>query len=121
MIDCDLPTLNDYIQLERGNKYVAATLKKRTTLSVCWIAKNKDFILPVNTCFDIEINWYRKNNKHDSDNVFFGIKFVLDGIVKAGKLRGDGRKHINNISNKIHTDKAINLNYCTIEFVEIKK
>ena len=115
-IDANLPTLNEYIDLERSSRYGAATLKKNATNKVCLFA-NRMQKLP-EKLFDIEIHWIRTNNKHDADNVFFGVKFILDGIVKAGKLKSDGRKHIRNISHKIETSKETETNFCIVKFIE---
>ena len=37
-INSELPTLNDYIKAERGNKFAAAKLKKNATEGVAWYA-----------------------------------------------------------------------------------
>ena len=40
----------------------------------------------------IEISWFLANQRRDPDNVSAGKKFILDALVKAGILRGDGWK-----------------------------
>ena len=121
-----LPTLNEYIEAERtvltrtkkGNITLGATFKKKATAKVEHSAIHQ-IIEPLTGLYDIEINWVRTNNRHDADNVFFAIKFILDGIVKAGKLSGDGRKNIRNIYNNIRTDRDATGHYCTVIFKEI--
>lgn len=119
-INSSLPTLNEYIEAERRNKFAAAKLKKNATECVEWYAQAQAVILPKNTLFDIEIDWYRKDNRHDSDNVFFGVKFILDGLVKVKKLQNDGRKSIRNIRNNIITDKNSNSHFCIVKFNEVE-
>lgn len=65
---------------------------------------------------DIVITWTVTDNKTDPDNQYSSCKFLLDGIVKAGLLAGDGRRFIRNIHNKIETkDKPC----ITVDFIEI--
>lgn len=113
-VNYELPTLNEYINLERRNKYAAAKLKKVKTESVAFLAKAQCVKLE-NILYDIEVTWYRKNKKHDADNVYFSIKFILDGLVKAKILQSDGRKNIRDISHKIRPDSH---NYCIVIFKE---
>jgi len=100
----ELPTLNEYINTERTSRYKAAKMKRvNTNMCAVWAG-----ILPrLEGLFDVEISWETENNRHDSDNIFFGVKFILDGLVisqqhKGSKLK-DGRKNIRNISHKIET------------------
>lgn len=107
IIPIPLITLNQYIFIERGNKFNAAKKKKELTAKVAQYAKslNIDF----NGLYDLEITWTTPNNKTDADNTYFAQKFILDGIVAAGKLKDDTRKHIRHISHKIFTEKGITL------------
>lgn len=102
-IHTKLPTLNEYINIERTNKYAASSLKKKFT-KVCALSslvlKNK---LDNTKTHSLVINWFVENNKVDSDNVFFGVKFILDGLVESGVLLNDSRKYITNIHNNIKT------------------
>ena len=38
--------------------------------------------------------WLEPNRRRDKDNVAAGKKFILDGLVKAWRLPGDGWKHV---------------------------
>lgn len=109
-ITTKLPTLNEYINSERGSKYSGAALKKKFTY-ICaqcaLIVKNK---IDKNGLYDLEITWNVTDNKVDSDNLFFAVKLILDGLVSCGALSGDGRKHIRHISHKIFTTKKYLVN-----------
>lgn len=110
-----LPTLNEYINVERTNKFAAASMKKKFTdiCSKCAIVlKNK---INPEGLYDLKIDWVVENNKIDSDNIFFGQKFLIDGIVKSGALKGDGRKYIRNIYNTIETNKKYKVTVTLIE------
>lgn len=42
----------------------------------------------------IEFHWIESNKRRDLDNVAFAKKFVLDALVKAGKLKDDNRRYV---------------------------
>ncbi|PHR23608.1 MAG: Holliday junction resolvase [Desulfotalea sp.] len=113
---CTIPTLNEYINVERANRYSAAALKKKVGKKVAMEAMG--FKLPKNTKFDLLLTWYKKDNRKDHDNISFGIKFILDGIVSTGALKGDSPRFIGNISHKFELS-ANKTDYCVITFIEI--
>lgn len=97
IIPFEICDLNTYINAERTNKYIASKIKKDLTSSIGWCCKK----LELEECqYDLEITWTTKDKRKDSDNVFFGVKFILDAVVKSGKLKGDGYRYIRNISHK---------------------
>lgn len=104
IIPGELPDLNTIIakaQL-KANKYQAySQLKQINTDKVAWIAKR----LPKLKRIDLDITWYCKNKRKDKDNIAAVLKFILDGLVKAGTLNNDGWKQINNFSHKFKVDK----------------
>lgn len=104
-INSILPTLNKYINAERTNKYIASSMKKKAT-EICKISSSilYGFSNP-EILHDIKVHYIVPNNKIDSDNLYFGIKFILDGMVKAEILKDDSRKYIRNIENSIETIK----------------
>ena len=108
-IKTKLPTLNEYIDAERINKFQAAAMKKKFT-KVCAIyaLKISDKIDP-NKLYSLIINWNVDNNRSDPDNVYFGVKYILDGLVNARVLDNDGRKNIKSIHHNIKTVKHYNV------------
>lgn len=108
-IKTELPSLNEYISKERSNRFTAANLKKKYT-AVCGLAakviKNK---IKKDTQYSLIINWTVKNNKKDPDNIYFGVKFILDGLVNSGVLQNDTRKFIKNIHHNIETGSKFNI------------
>ena len=120
-IDTELPTLNKYINIERTNKYLAAKEKERFT-NICMLfimEQLKGFRL--DKLYDVHIIWNVPNEREDADNIYFGVKFILDGLCEAEKtykflpnkkkpvidkhgiLYSDGRKNIRHIYNEIYT------------------
>ncbi|TFH72378.1 hypothetical protein E3V39_12420 [Gammaproteobacteria bacterium LSUCC0112] len=91
-IEGELCDLNTYVNAERSNRFRASKIKKEETERVAWEVSNCPAITqyPVN----ITYTWYSKDSRKDVDNVAFAVKFIHDGLVEAGVLAGDGRKHI---------------------------
>ena len=42
----------------------------------------------------IHFHWIEENKRRDLDNVCFAKKFILDSMVKAGKLKDDNRNYV---------------------------
>ena len=83
-----LPSLNQYIYECRKNKYAGANMKKQIEKDLAWYI-NK---LPrYDKTIQIHFHWIEENKKRDLDNVCFAKKFILDALVKAGKLKDDNR------------------------------
>ena len=94
-IPFSLISLNEYINAERTNKFKASKIKKDLTNNIGYFCKK----LSLDPCqYDLVIVWTTKDKRKDTDNVTFAVKFILDAVVKMGKLPSDGYKHIRNIS-----------------------
>lgn len=112
-IDGKLPTLNEYIKAERGNKYAGAKLKKEATELVAWQVLGEDEITEQ---VNIHIEWHT-SRKADHDNITFAKKFILDGLVKGGILKDDNPKHVADFSDRVIHDGE---DYCYINFEVVK-
>lgn len=90
-IDCKLPSLNEYIDVCRRNKYQAAQFKAGIEEQIGWFIKGLPrFTKPVT----IHFHWIEENRKRDPDNFTQSKKFILDALVKFGKLENDTQKWI---------------------------
>ena len=90
-IPMKLPSLNDYINSCRGNRYAGATMKKEVEADIGWyINQLPKFSKPIK----INFTWVEKNKKRDFDNICFAKKFILDALQKSGKLENDNRKWV---------------------------
>ena len=88
-IQLKLPSLNDYIRACRSNKYVGAKFKKDVENDIMiFLRKLPTFTKPVK----IHFHWVENNKRRDLDNICFAKKFILDALVKSGKLADDNRK-----------------------------
>ena len=88
-IPLKLPSLNDYIRECRANRYAGADMKKRLEQDIgLFVRSLPRFTNPVTITFV----WQEGNKKRDFDNIAFAKKFILDALVKEGKLRDDNRR-----------------------------
>lgn len=86
-----LPSLNQYINECRKNKFAGAKMKKDVENDIGWYIN----LLPqYKNPIRIHFHWVEENKKRDLDNVCFAKKFILDSMVKAGKLKNDNRNYV---------------------------
>jgi Holliday junction resolvase RusA-like endonuclease len=93
LIPSKVPNWNDYIQLERSNKYIANNLKQKEKQLVKLFTKGKRYSgsYPI----ELVLKPHFKDFRQDLDN--FRYKGLLDGLVTAGVLKNDNLKHIQRI------------------------
>lgn len=88
-IPMKLPSLNDYVRICRENKYKAAKFKRNIEDDISlFIQRLPRFENPV----EIHFHWIEGTKRRDYDNIAFAKKFILDALVKCGKLKDDNRK-----------------------------
>lgn len=86
-----LTTLNEYINAERRNRYIAAKIKKTETETVAMIAKSK--LQPMSKIIGISFYIYQTTRRKDADNYFIVSKWVMDGLVKARIIPNDTQRY----------------------------
>jgi Holliday junction resolvase RusA-like endonuclease len=87
----------------RGGANAYSRLKKQWSETVWALAKSQRMLIcdwPARVTFA----WVEKARRRDLDNICAGAKFVLDGLVKAGVLRGDGWSAIASIEHFFDVD-----------------
>lgn len=90
-IPLKLPSLNEYINECRKNRYAGGKMKRQVETDIMWFLKK----LPVyEKPIKIHFHWIEDNKRRDLDNVAFGKKFILDSMVKAGRLKDDNRRYV---------------------------
>lgn len=102
-----LPGLNELIgaaKSGRGRSNAYSRLKSTWTGVV--MAKARSARMPKFVdCVSVLFVWREANKRRDIDNVAGGgTKLVLDGLVKAGVLDGDGWKHVFCIEHRFQVD-----------------
>lgn len=91
VIDMNLPSLNEYVDICRSNRYKAAKFKKNLEEDISlFLRRLPKFEKPVR----IHFKWVEGNKRRDFDNIAFAKKFILDALVKLGKLKDDNRKFV---------------------------
>ena len=86
-----LPGCNEYTKACRANKEYAAKLKRDTEQLIgYYIITLPKFTKPVK----IHFHWTEGTKKRDLDNVCFAKKFILDALVKYGRIADDNRKNV---------------------------
>ena len=93
------PSLNDYVSAERASKKYAASMKRRETKRVSQAARAlmrtaRGELIRFENPVVVSFKWVEPNARRDIDNIAFAHKFILDGLVDAGVLEGDSRKHV---------------------------
>lgn len=93
-----LPSLNEYINACRKNRYAGANMKKKyEELIGLYLGKARKYNNPVKITF----TWVEGNKRRDYDNICGGgRKFILDAMVKSGKLKEDNRKCVAGFEDK---------------------
>ncbi len=89
-----LPGMNDIVKEARGNKYASAMQKKKYTQLVADVVRLTFRKYGSMGKVWINFTWIERNRMRDPDNVSVGKKFILDGLVLAGLLKGDGWANI---------------------------
>ena len=83
------PTLNEQIRLARGNKWNSARIKKNETQDIVTECLSQNPIKFKGAVW-IDFVWELKTRKLDPlDNVTASLKYILDGMVKAGVIEED--------------------------------
>lgn len=103
IIPGELPDLNKIIDTAKTHWSQYRKMKEANTELVAWCAKGQEQVSRADFIF----TWYAKDRRTDPDNIAAGgCKMVLDGLVKAGVLAGDGWKQVRSIYHKFEVDGA---------------
>ena len=88
VIDMKLPSLNEYINICRENRFKANKFKQNLEEDIALFLRSlPKFSKPIR----IHFKWVEADKRRDYDNVAFAKKFILDALVKLGKLKDDNR------------------------------
>ena len=103
VIPGQLPTLNEIINEAKAHWNNYRVQKENSTEKVAWVAIEAG--LPRLNAVKLDITYYRKNRRHDPDNIAAAKKFILDGLVAAGVIENDGWKQVKGWTEKWEVDK----------------
>lgn len=101
-----LDGLNEVINANRENKYKGAKIKKDNENIVYYYAKFCKLKPITNYPVKVKIDWYETNRRRDVDNILSAKKFIFDGLMKAGIIKGDGQKYFDEvIKENVYVDR----------------
>lgn len=100
-----LPGLNDYINVERTSRYMAADMKRSVQEMIAWTAKSQLRGLQIKGKVFILYHWIEPNKRRDPSNIAFAKKFIEDALVDIGVIQNDGWKHISGFADSFGVDK----------------
>lgn len=90
-IPLKLPSLNDYIDKCRYNRYAGNNFKQQVQNDIAYYLKGiGTFTSPVY----IKFTWYEKYKKRDLDNIASAKKYILDTMVNLGIILNDNYKYL---------------------------
>ena len=108
VIDDKLPSLNDYINVCRRNKYNGAKFKKDVENLILIYIRNatvKKILTPTDKPVIVHFEWHEKTKRRDADNIASAKKYILDAMQKAGIIPNDNRKYVKGFTDVIIDDK----------------
>lgn len=92
-IPYDPPNWNEYIKMERGNKYAASSLKRHEKELVGWYCES--LVYHGGYPAQVTIRPHFSSKRKDLDNTRY--KGILDGLVSCGVISSDNLNHIQRI------------------------
>lgn len=99
-----LPGRNEAEKAARTHWAVGAKFKKEATELVAWEAV-RQHIVPRQCPVKVTVTFYEKDYKRDEDNVQSGVKYILDGLVSAGRIPNDTRRNVRLNVKPVEVDK----------------
>ena len=101
-----LPGLNEIISASKSwhGKYNAYARMKTEMMDRIGLFIIQAHLKPVKEAY-IEFQWHELTKKRDPDNIAAGKKFILDALVHAGILKGDGWAQIIGFHDTFFVDK----------------
>lgn len=103
VIPGELPAMNQLIGAANKSRWSYNDLKREWTERIAMEARVSR--LPRVQRALVRCHWYVRSKRRDPDNIAAGIKLILDGLVMAGVLPGDGWRHIAGIEHVFAVDR----------------
>lgn len=120
VIEEKLPSLNDYINVCRNNKYKGAKFKKDVeNLIAVYIrnAKIKKVLKPTDKPVVVHFEWHEKTRRRDADNIASAKKYILDAMQTSEIIPNDNRKYVKGFTDVIIDDKK---DFVVVNIEEVK-
>lgn len=114
-INAKLPSLNEYQNACRANKYKGANMKREIEETIGWFIKNakaRGTLHATDKPCKYRFIWHEMTYKRDPDNICSARKFIFDAMQKQGIIPKDSRRYVRGF-----TDEFVDSD---IDFVEIE-
>ena len=102
-IPIKLPSLNNYVEECRYNKYMGAKTKRNVQRDIKIFIKQQLSNVHILKPVKIHFHWTEKDKRRDLDNVYSAQKFLLDSMVELELIKDDGQKYVTDL---IHTHET---------------
>lgn len=115
-----LPSLNDYVDVCRYNKYQANTFKRNVDSLIAYEIRSQLKSLQIKKQVYVHLHFIEENKKRDIDNIYSASKYILDALVKMKVLKNDSPRYVKDIfySHKYAKESKVIVEIEEIEEVE---
>lgn len=97
VIKAKLPSLNEYQDACRANKFRGAKMKADVDETIGWFirsAMQKGLLKPTDKPCRYRFVWHERTYRRDPDNICSAKKFIFDALQKQGVIPKDSRKYV---------------------------
>lgn len=97
--------LNDYINVERTNRYKAAKTKADQEQVIGFYIQKYLKGVRIENPVHITYRWIEQDKRRDKDNICFAKKFINDALVRMRILENDGWKQVEGFTDEFCIDR----------------
>lgn len=115
IIKSKLPSLNEYQEACRANKFKGAKMKSDVEEAIGWFirsAVNNGTLKPTDKPCRYKFIWHERTYRRDPDNVASSKKYIFDALQKHGIIPKDSRKYVKGFTDDFVDDD--------VDFVEVE-
>lgn len=104
-IEGRFPSLGDYVAAERRGRLAGASMRRREA-ERARLAAAAAGVPAFSGRVTVRLLWVEPSRRRDPDEIAFAKKFVLDGMVAAGVIEGDGQSRVVGLQDTFAVDPA---------------
>ena len=115
------PGTNELVNTAMRNRFAYASLKREYTehaMGYALEAASRQGWRAPSGRVAVSCTWVERDRRRDPDNVEGGVKWLLDGIVRAGALKDDSQRYVASVSHSYTVGKHSPGVYVTLEAVD---
>ena len=121
VINTRLPSVNDYVDVCRRNKYQAAQFKRDVEEVIEWAIRGAlatGTLEATSKPCKVKFEWHEKTMKRDVDNIAGAKKFILDAMQTMGIIVNDNQKYVKGFTDDFIKDDK---DFVRVELVEVSE